>query len=340
MHVKDLFGAQVFSRVSRREFLKQAAYGVGAVGAGLGLPHMALGQEEGRSQVTMAHHPGATTGDGQRVKEPIAEMIDAVVTAFSGEQDVAKAWQKFFSSDETVGVKVNGLGGPLIATAREVTEVCVERLQGIGVKPENIIIWDSNDNFLRNCGLDPDGGDWGARVLPMGVEWEPRRRHGSFNGQVTSIVTKYVDGYLSLPIMKDHAIAGITMALKQHYGTISNPADHHGNNCDPYIADINTIPAIRDKQRLIICDSTRATCEGGPGFRAEYVWSNNMILCATDPLAHDYVGWTMIEGQRKLKGLPPLADVGRPPRQLASAAARGLGVNDPDRIDVQRIQLS
>ena len=340
MHLKRECDALALSPVTRRRFLKQAAYSVGAVSAALSLPQAGCAQDQTRSVVVIAHHPGATTADGQRVKEPIAKLVDAVVTRLSGETDVAKAWEKYFSSDETVGIKVNGLGGPLIATARELSEVCVERLTGIGVKPEKIIIWDSNDDFLRSCGLNPGRGDWGTQVLPMSVEWDPPLRHGSFNGQVTSIVTKRVDAYLSLPIMKDHGAAGITMALKSHYGTIINPADHHRNNCDPYIADVNTIPAIRDKQRLIICDSTRATCEGGPGFRAEYVWSNNKLLCATDPVAHDTVGWRLIEAQRKLKGLPPLEAVGRPPKQIASAATRGLGTNDPQQIDVQTMEVT
>lgn len=340
MHVKDLFGFVPRMSVSRRDFLRRTAAGVAGVGAALAAPTMeGCAQEAGKSKVVLVHHPGATD-NAQRVKEPIAQMVDACVTKMAGLDDPAKAWEKFFSSDEVVGIKVNGLGGPGISTARELTEVCVERLKGIGVKAQNMIIWDSNPRYLRNCGLNPDGGDWGCQVLPMDDEWDPPLRIGAFNGRITSILTKRIDALLSLPILKDHAIAGITLAMKQHYGSHENPNDHHGNGCDPYIADLNTLPAIKQKTRLILTDGTRATCQGGPGYNPQYVWSYNHLMAGTDPVAHDYVGWTIIEDRRKEVGLPPLAGVGRSPKQLASAAARGLGTNDPDKIEVVPVELA
>ena len=353
MHLKDLFGFLPSMGMSRRDFLRRTAVGVAGVGAVLAAPTMeGCTQPQpqpqpqpppqppaAKSRIVLVQHSGATA-NAKRVKEPIAQMVDACVTRMAGETDPAKAWRKFFSSDEVVGIKVNGLGGPGISTARELSEVCVERLTGIGVKPQNIIFWDCNPGYLRNCGLNPDGGDWGCQVLTKGVEYDPPLRLGSFYGRITSILTKRIDALLSLPILKDHGISGITLSMKQHYGSHENPGDHHGNNCDPYIADLNTLPAIRQKTRLIITDGTRATCEGGPGFNPQYVWSYNHLLAATDPVALDYTGWTIIEGRRKEVGLPPLAQVGRPPKHIASAAARGLGTNDPEQIEVMPVELA
>jgi uncharacterized protein (DUF362 family) len=259
--------------------------------------------------------------------------------ALTGESSAEKAWQRHFSSDEVVGVKVNGLGGPNMATSVLLSKICVERLQGIGVKPESIILWDSNRGFLANCGLDQETM-WGAQVLTMDVEWDKVFEQGSFKGPITAIVTKRVDGYVSLPIMKDHGMAGITLALKNHYGSHQNPGDHHGNHCDPYIADLNTNPAIRDKQRLILCDGTRGQAQGGPGYNPQYAWSPNLVLAATDPVAHDTVGWEMLEAKRKDFGLQPTMGNGAQPPQLPSAAKRGLGTNDLGRIEKLEVSVA
>jgi len=57
-------------------------------------------------------------------------------------------------------------------------------------------------------------------------------------------------------------------------------------------------------------------------------------------VAHDTVGWQLIEAQRQGFGLPTLARVGRPPKHLHSAAERGLGTDQPDRIEQVDITLA
>jgi len=278
------------------------------------------------SQVVIARHSGVTA-NGQVREDVLAQMIDKAVMELSGEDSAEKAWESYFSSDEVVGIKVNGLGGPSMATSGLLSKLCVERLQGIGVKADNIILWDSNKGYLLNCGLQVPSM-WGARVMTMGDEWDDVVEQGSFRGPITAILTKHVDSYLNLPIMKDHGGAGITLAMKNHYGSHQNPSDHHGNRCDPYIADLNTIPAIRDKQRLIICDGTRGQAQGGPSYNPQYAWNPNLVLAATDRVAHYTVGWEIIEAKRKEFGLGTIEPGGAMPKQLISAAERDLGTND------------
>jgi len=140
-----------------------------------------------------------------------------------------------------------------------------------------------------------------------------------------------------VPILKDHGTAGVTIAFKNHYGSFDNPGAHHGNNCDPYLADLYSLPAIREKTRLIVCEAIRPLANGGPGLNNQYLWDYNGILVATDPVAMDYQGWQIIEARRKEIGLPPLAQTGRPVRHLATAARMGLGTNDPEKMRVIKI---
>ena len=326
--------------VSRREFLRKAA--VGAVGAAALLPASSRPAQaqavDDSHRVVIVRHAGVTR-DYEVQEEVLAQIVDRAVQDLCGEQSAQRAWERYFSADERVGVKVNGLGGPSMATSVVLTQICVERLQGIGVKPESIIIWDSNPGFLGACGLEP-GTRWGAQVLTMDTEWDPIVQQGSFRGPITAIVTKRVDSFLNLPIVKDHAISGITLAMKNHYGTHANPEAHHDNSCDPYIADLNTIPAIRDKQRLIICDGTRGQAQGGPSYNPQFAWEPHLVMAAVDRVAHDTVGWQLIEAQRASFGLPTLEAAGRPPKQLQSAADRGLGTNRLEEIDQVEVTLS
>ena len=326
--------------VSRREFLRRAAIGAAGAGALLhaaGRPGRAQAADNSH-RVVIARHAGVTR-DGEVQEDILGQVVDRAVQELSGEQSAPRAWERYFSSDERVGIKVNGLGGPSIATSVLLTKVCVERLQGIGVKPESIIIWDSNPGFLLACGLEV-GTQFGAQVLTMDTEWDAVVQQGSFHGPITAIVTKRVDSFLNLPIIKDHAISGITLAMKNHYGTCANPGDHHGNCCDPYIADLNTIPAIRDKQRLILCDGTRGQAQGGPGYNPQFFWNPNLVMAAVDRVAHDTVGWGLIEAKRAEFGLPSLEAAGRPPKQLQSAADRGLGTNNLQEIDQVEVTLA
>ncbi|MBM3475517.1 MAG: DUF362 domain-containing protein [Armatimonadetes bacterium] len=319
-------------RMSRREFVKTTAVAAGALAVGT----TALAQE-GKSRVVIARNEAVTKG-GEVVEEVLGQMVDAAVTALTGEADAAKAWGKLFSSDERIGLKPNGLGGPMISTATALIHVCVERLRGVGVKTENLVIWDQDPAKLVACGLEP-GETWGVRCVPANAEWDAPTQNGSFAGQITSVLTKQIDGYVNLPIIKDHNLAGVTGALKAHYGSISNPGAHHGNGCDPYIPDLYSIPAVRDKSRLILTDGTRATCEGGPQCNPLFTWNANLILAATDPVAHDMQLWKIIDAQRETNGLPPLEAVGRKPKSILTAAERGLGKVEESRIEVKDLAL-
>lgn len=88
--------------------------------------------------------------------------------------------------------------------------------------------------------------------------------------------------------------------------------------------------------------------DGGPNFRSwAHIFVNEKILLSTDPVAVDALGAAWIEKARKEKGYPPFAKAknsipkveGRPPKHIATAAARGLGTDDPDRMDIRRIDI-
>ncbi|MBI5833808.1 MAG: DUF362 domain-containing protein [Armatimonadetes bacterium] len=329
--------------IDRRRFVTELAGGSalllgGRVWAADPAPPAAAASAKAKSRVALVRHSGVIVKDEIQAK-PLAAMADQAVMTLSGEDTPEKAWQRYFKPGERVGIKVNGRGGSPLSTSTLLIAHCVDRLKGIGIKPADIIIWEMRVSDLNNCGLYENTA-WGAQVTTADVEWDAWIQQGSFSGALTSIVTKRVDAILNLPLLKDHHNAGITLALKNHYGSICNPMAHHGNYCDPYIADLNTVPALRDKQRLIITDGTRGQAEGGPHYSPGFVGYPNLIMAASDPVAHDYVGWQLIETQRKHMGLPPVARVGRPAIHIHSAAQRGLGTDVPEEIDQAQVTLA
>jgi uncharacterized protein (DUF362 family) len=134
-------------------------------------------------------------------------------------------------------------------------------------------------------------------------------------------------------VLKDHDLAGVSLSLKNFYGAIHNPNKYHDNNCDPYVADLNTHPYIKNKLRLIICDAITLQYHGGPAYKPQWAVDYRSILLSRDPVAIDRIGARLIEEKRKEKGLSSLKESGREPLHIATAAGKGLGTDNPDEIE-------
>jgi uncharacterized protein (DUF362 family) len=136
-------------------------------------------------------------------------------------------------------------------------------------------------------------------------------------------------------VLKDHGIAGVTMALKNLFGAIHNPNKYHLDAGDPYVADVYMLPPIRQKVKLHICDAVAPQYEGGPSYMPQWSWPYNGLLVARDPVALDYTGWQIIERKRGEMKLKSLQEMQRAPRYIATAAGprRRIGANDPRLIE-------
>ena len=132
--------------------------------------------------------------------------------------------------------------------------------------------------------------------------------HGSAASLLSKTLTQTCDAVINLPVLKDHGIVGVTMALKNLFGAIHNPNKYHSDVGDPYVADVYMLPPIRQKVRLAICDATTAQYEGGPSYMPQWGWSYN--------------GLDRVAGPRR-PGLHRLADHRAQARRERSQAAQG-----------------
>jgi uncharacterized protein (DUF362 family) len=157
--------------------------------------------------------------------------------------------------------------------------------------------------------------------------------YGTVTTRLSRILTQ-CDAVINMPVLKNHNLAGVTMAMKNMYGVINNPNAMHGNACNPYIADLNMIPQIRQKVRFVIGDMMTAVYEGGPSYRPEYAWNEDGLIVGEDRVAIDTICAQIIERKRAEKGLKTLEQNGTPWHYIATAAdaQHRLGTNDPARI--------
>ena len=324
---------------SRRDFLKGALAGAALLRASAGAGVLAAAEQgaaAAKSKVAIARDAllrgtGSTVDSGRMLK-----LLDRAMQALFDRDHPVEAWRRVVRPGETVGLKVNTLGGRGISTSPQLVEAVCERLQEAGIKAGDIVVWDRDSEELERAGfhLSTDGN----RVQCYGTDRagyeEELAAYGSVGSRLSKILTKRSNVLINLPVLKDHDGAGVTIALKNMYGAIHNPNKYHPNGCNPYIADLNMLPEIRSRMRLTVCDATTAMYEGGPAFKPEFSWKHNALLVSQDPVALDYTGWQIVERKRADMGLKTLEAEERAPRSIATAAdaQHGLGTNDPRRI--------
>src|ERR1035441_2952683 len=330
---------------SRREFIKTTAAGALILGSSAAAEKLGLAgvldqnaqhAEAAKSKVIVARDMALHGPGGQLDDKRVLDLLDRAIAAYTGRDHPVDAWKRIVPVDKVIGLKVNGLGGKGISTHAALVLAICERLQQAGVKPGNIVVWERDARSLEACGLtvstDPSrvrcyGNDVG------GYEDQPVA-FGTVSVKLAKILTRECEMVINLPILKDHGGAGVTFAMKNMYGVVQKPSELHASGCNPAIADLNCIPAVRDKVRFTIGDAMSAVYNGGPGFRPEYLWQPNALIVGEDRVAVDHTAWQLIERKRTEAGVPTLEAAGRRPQYIATAADANhrLGTNAPQRI--------
>ncbi len=329
---------------SRRSFLKTCVAGAVGLGAGtLAVSRDVQPDVPNKSKVVVARDADLYGKSSAPDPARVQQLLDRAMQSFYGTQDPVLAWNKVVRPGEVVGLKVNTIAGPGLSTSVVLVEAICERLKQAGIKPNDIVVWDRTNHELTRAGYHLSNDPNRARIMgtdskDVGYEETPSV-YGSTKTRFSKLLTRTCTAMINVPILKDHSGAGITLAMKNMYGVIDNPNDFHANNCCPFVADLYMHPVIKDKFRLSICDAFTGCFEGGPGFQPQNTWKFNGLMIASDPVAHDYTGWQIIERKRAEKGLKSLTAAGRPPKYIAIAAdaQHRLGVDDPRHITVLEI---
>jgi len=267
----------------------------------------------------------------------IVRALDNGMQAYFDADTPVEAWRRIVRPGEVVGLKVNCLAGKGISTRVALVEAVLQRLQEAGIPARNIVVWDRLNADLESAGFRPSDNPNRVRYLGndvLGYESE-LASYGAAGSLLCRTLTRVCDTVINLPVLKDHGIVGVTLALKNFFGAIHNPNKYHLNVGDPYVPDVYMLGPIRRKVRLHLCAAITAQYEGGPAFMPQWSWPCNRLLISQDPVALDATGWRIIEQKRAERGMPPLKAVRREPAYIARAASSAyrLGVADPARIE-------
>jgi uncharacterized protein (DUF362 family) len=292
-----------------------------------------------KSKVVIARDPSLAPGPRPLAPDSarLLNLLDRALQSLYNADSPIEVWKRIARPSEVVGLKVNCLSGRGNSTSTVLVEAVCERLQQAGIPRTNIVIWDRLNSDLESAGFQLSSRKDRIRCLgndAAGYETD-LAIFGSVGSLLSKTLTRTCDAVINLPVLKDHGIVGVTMALKNLFGAIHNPNKYHLTAGDPYVADVNMLPPIRQKVRLTICDAIAPQYEGGPSYMPQWSWPFNGVIASRDPVALDYTGWRIIEQKRAEKGIESLRDVHREPAYIARAAdaQHRLGTNDPNLIE-------
>ncbi|MDP6777155.1 MAG: DUF362 domain-containing protein [Candidatus Latescibacteria bacterium] len=323
-------------RVDRRAFLRTTS--VAGI-ATLAYPRalLSLSPSSDASRVVIAEHDDATTGFS--IKLPTVQMmVDSGVKWLADRQDVGEAWKALLPSispSQTVAIKVNCLF-PSIPTHPQVAQAVINGLtrmafDGQMFPQNNIIIYGDRSSRMQSSGYTINSSTSGVRCIgsdTAGYSTDSYDVSGS-SQRLSKVVTSMADHIINIPVLKNHGgVAGVSLSLKNHYGTCDRPSRLHGNNGDPYIPALSSLYPIKSRQRVNVLDALVGVRSGGPNGYPQF--TANTIVLSKDMVATDYWGREILE------------DNGCTTTSYAShidtaASVYRLGTNDPSQMDVVRL---
>lgn len=97
-------------------------------------------------------------------------MVDRLVLAVTGKDNVAAAWRSLVDPKDVVGIKISASGGDLGSTHKAVVEAIIDGLRAAGVPMNNILVWDREAEGLRVAGYLDYKGHSNLPCAVMGIE--------------------------------------------------------------------------------------------------------------------------------------------------------------------------
>ncbi len=280
-----------------------------------------------RGAVARVHSEGVIDPTTEHIDQTsVDKMLSAGMRALTGAKVDKEAWASFFSASDVVGIKVNCSGAPVIRASPEVVGGIVRNLVSVGVKADNIYIY---ERFL-----DQLTGVHYERFVPAGVRivaietpvssllgYDPKTFvEVSFFGEddtrsnLARLVTERFTKIINVPNAKEHQASGVTGCLKNlAYGDFSNVARSHMREKTNTLSFIGTL-----RPRWSLC--ARSACStlwmafaayghGGPfSEERKYRFYPKLMMFGTDPVAIDRLLLDLIEEKRKAEGAPSLWD--------------------------------
>jgi len=259
----------------------------------------------------------------------VTKMFARGFALVTGENDEPGAVSSLFRPDDRLGIKVNTIGGKALSTRPDIALPLASWLSRNGLQDKNLFIWDRTTRELRDAGYTTSAERSGIKVFGTdteGIGYESGLiSHLNIGSLFSKIQTEFATASISLAILKDHGLAGVTAGMKNYFGAIHNPNKYHDFHCNPFVAEVFDAHPVKSKHKISIIDALVVQYHKGPSYHARWAAKYGGLIFSLDPVAADSVGWSIIERLRADSGLPTLKEEGREPAYLATAEKMGLG---------------
>jgi uncharacterized protein (DUF362 family) len=278
-------------------------------------------------------------------------MLARAMAELTGLADIGEAFAKFVHKDDRVAIKPNGIAGKIGATMASNKELVLEIVKGViaaGVPASSIVIFEQYPAFLAGTRVASRAGILDP-AFPSGVSVAVHENKDAVMSeiQVSRIGTKFVRPFtdatavINVGLFKDHSICGYTGCLKNiTHGATINPQAFHEHQASPQIAELYAQDVVRSRVRLHIVDGYKVIYDGGPlDTNKNRRIVHEAVYASTDPVAHDSVGWEVVEQYRRDNNLPSLKDARREPSYIRIAATLGLGIADKNQIRLRQVTI-
>ena len=200
--------------------------------------------------------------NGIRDAAAIKATLDRGIKELTGATDAVDGWKHFFEPGDVVGIKVVPNGQPDAHSSFEIVLEVIEKLKAAGVKASDMFVYDRFRGELMQAGyhkilpggirwggLDPEGGSQFTLDFPSfagdpiagfdhdAFVWMDLVEYGAdvkdermYRSHLGKLITKTVNKIVAIPVLKDHASAGVTGALEKHeprHGQQREPVAQH-----------------------------------------------------------------------------------------------------------------
>jgi hypothetical protein len=263
-------------------------------------------------------------------------MLDVSITRLTGLSDAITAWQALFAPTERIAIKVNTLQYGSFWTHVPLVMAIADRLQAAGVPAEQIIIYDRASNDLTGGGYTINRDGAGVRCYGTDYQYESGWKIADASVGLSNILLS-CDALIDMPILKTHSMdgAGMSFALKNHYGTFDQPQNFHGEKLLKGLPALNALAPIRERTRLIVGDALKIVQDSWYS-----AFDSDFICMSFDPVAHDTLGLQVLNNVQATNGIETEPTRQRAAEYLRNAAALGLGTDQMSNIEFVEESLS
>jgi len=263
--------------------------------------------------------------------ERVASTFNHGLETFTRTATPAAAWLTLVKTNDTVGLKVYSVPGPICGTRAATVRAAVQGLLAAGLPPGHIIIWDKHPAELRAAGYYDLGRDLGVAVMSAtetgydsntfylpdspvigqlvwgDLEFGQTNRDTGKRSFVSKLVSQRLTKIISLvPLINEDAAGVCGHFYSLALGSVDNTLrfENDPGRLAVALPEIVAQPAVGDHVALYITDAILAQYQGGPGGYLQFSTILNQFWFSHDPVALDVLALHELSHERAQAQVP------------------------------------